>query len=213
MAENSPETLCAEIRAEANRRRDDILRRAKTEAESILATAKNEAETIRRKQREQTRAEAARRRKLTLATVALETGRLRTARIESLLESVREEIRRRLAVRNFDVRASVIALSIDAIRQMRNNNYLVKISTTDYAAFGAALADEIAQYIGDSGLKIKVQEVASVADGCIVESSDRSQMCDNRLPSRLERLWPELRRQIAIHASLTNQNNSNGGNQ
>ena len=34
---------------------------------------------------------------------------------------------------------------------------------------------------------------------------------DNRLLSRLERLWPELRRQIAIRTSLVEKSKPTGG--
>ena len=49
---------------------------------------------------------------LILATVSVETGRLRAARVEALLESVHEEARQRLLAREgFEYRETVIALA------------------------------------------------------------------------------------------------------
>ncbi|HEU5396435.1 MAG TPA: hypothetical protein VFV81_04655, partial [Verrucomicrobiae bacterium] len=41
--------------------------------------------------------------------------------------------------------------------------------------------------------------------GVIIESADGFQVWDNRLPSRLRRLWPELRRQIARRLGLVTE--------
>ena len=69
------------------------------DAEVILTNAAAEADRLRKERLDQARAEASRRSELILATVSVETGRLRAARVEALLESVREEARRRLQAR------------------------------------------------------------------------------------------------------------------
>ena len=210
--QNSPAVLCAEILAEARRESEDILSRAKTEAESILAAATAEAEKIRQEKREQAQAEAARRRELILATVAVEVGRLRAARVETLLESVREEIRRRLLARNFDARETIIALAAEAIRRMPGNDFALKISAADHAVFHDGLAGEIAQRLGRPPLNLTMAADPTMNDsGIIVQTADGFQFWDNRLFSRLERLWPELRRQIAVCASLVGESGSGTG--
>lgn len=228
--QNSPEVLCAEILADARRESEDILNRAKAEAASLLAAAGAEAEKIHRERREQAQAEAARRRETILATVAVETGRLRAERIELLLESVRQEIRRRLEAREFDSRETIIVLVGEAIRQMRGNDILVKISAADHATFGNDLAGEILRRsgtgilpvslhgqenlkpTGETSVPLRVSVLAdpAVADGVIIQSSDGFQIWDNRLSVRLERFWPELRRQIALNTSLV-ELSPNGG--
>jgi vacuolar-type H+-ATPase subunit E/Vma4 len=210
--QHSPDLLCAEILAEAKRESEVILQRAKTEAEAILAAASAAAEKIRRERREQAQAEAARRKELILATVAVEAGRLRSARVEALLESVREEIRRQLSARNFDARETIVALAAEAIRQMPGNNFVLKISAVDCVAFGDELAGEIAQRVGRSPLNLAISADATVTGGgIIIQTADGFQIWDNRLLTRLDRLWPELRTQIAIRASLVDENNSTGG--
>lgn len=210
--QNSPEVLCAEIIADAKRQSEEILQRSKTEAEAILAAANAEAENIRRERREQAQAEAARRRELILATVAVEAGRLRSARIERLLESIREEIRQRLLARDFDVRESIVTLAAEAIRRMPGNDFVLKISAADHAAFGNGLAGEIAQRVTRSSLNLSISADATMTDGgVVIWDAAGFQFWDNRLLSRLERLWPEFRRQIAIRASLASEDQLIGG--
>ena len=209
---NSPDMLCAEILADAKRQGEAIHQRAKADAEAMLANAAAEAEKIRRDRRAQAQTEAARRRELILAQVAVETGRLRSARVEELLESVREEIRRRLRARNFDARATDVALAAAAIGRMSETNLVLKISAADQAAFDNGLAGEIEQRAGRSPLNLTISADAAITDGGVVaQSADGFQIWDNRLLSRLERLWPELRRQIAVCASLVDEDASTGG--
>ena len=106
--QNSPEILSAEILAEAGRECDEIIRRAQQEAESLLAAATAEADNIRREKLDAAKAEAVRRSELILATIPVETGRLRSARIESLLENIREEARRQLLARDFDGHETIV---------------------------------------------------------------------------------------------------------
>ena len=205
--QNAPEVLCAEILAEARRECDEIIRLAQQESESLLAAAKAEAEKIHREKLDAARAEAARRSELMLATILVETGRLRSARVESILENIREEARRRLVARNFDYHETVIALAAEAIRRMPGSDFVLKISAADHAAFGDKLAGEISQRAGRSPLNLNISaDAAMVGGGVVVQSADGFQVWDNSLPARLDRLWPELRRQIALRNGLVGEN-------
>jgi vacuolar-type H+-ATPase subunit E/Vma4 len=210
--QDSPDALCAEILAEAKRHSDDILRRAKSDAESILSAATAEAEKIRRERREQAQAEAARRKGSLLSAAAVETGRLRAARVEQLLQSVREEIRRRLFDPFPDNRQTIVALTVEAIRRMAGNDFILKLSASALATDGNGLTEEISRLAGRSPLNLTTIADATTSDGgVIVESADGFQVWDNRLLSRLERLWPELRQQIAVRAALVRENEASGG--
>lgn len=209
---NSPDVLSAEILAEAKRECDELIRRAQQEAETLMAAATSEAEKIRREKLEAARTEAARRTELMLATIPVEVGRLRSARIESILESIREEARRRLLARDFDSHETVIALASEAVRQMPGTDFVLKIAAADHAAFGDQLAAEIAGRSGRSPLKLTIFPDLAMADsGVIVEDSTGTCIWDNRLLSRLDRLWPELRRQLAIQTRLVEQTAPTGG--
>ncbi|MDD5141529.1 MAG: V-type ATP synthase subunit E [Verrucomicrobiales bacterium] len=200
------------ILAEAGVQRDEIIRRAQQESGLILATAMAEADKIRREQMESARAEAARRSELMLATIPVEAGRLRSARIEAILEDIREEARRQLLARNFNGHETVVALAAEAIRRMPGTDFVLKISAADHAAFGDKLAEATEQRAGRLPLNLTIAADSTVTDaGVVVESADGFQIWDNRLLSRLERLWPELRRQIALQTSLVGKIEPVGG--
>ena len=210
--QNSPEVLSEEILAEARRECDEIIRRAQQESASLLAAAAAEADKIRREKLDAARAEAARRSELMLATIPVEAGRLRSARIEAILENIREEARRQLLARKFDYRETVVALAADAIRRMPGADFVLKISAADYAAFGDKLAEEIRQRAGRSALNLVISADPAMTDGGVmVQDAEGIRIWDNRLLSRLERLWPELRRQIATRTSLVEKNEPTGG--
>lgn len=203
MHPNSPEMLRAEILAEARRESEEIIRRAQSEAISLLAAAKAEADKLHQERQDAAKAEAARRSEMALATVPVEAGRIRSERIESILESVREEARHRLLAHDFDDHETLVVLAAEAVRQMPGAEFFLKISSTDAAAFGGKLAEEVVQRAGHSSLKLSVSPDPSITDGgVIVGDAEGFRIWDNRLLSRLERLWPELRRQIAIQTSL-----------
>ena len=201
-----------EIHAEARRECDEIIRRAQQESESLLAVATAEADKIRREKLEAAWAEAARRNELMLATIPVEAGRLRSARIEAILENIHEEARRQLLACNFDGHETVVALAAEAIRRMPETDFALKISAADYAAFGEKLAEEIRQRAGRSPLSLAISaDSVMTGGGVMVQDAEGIRIWDNRLLLRLERLWPELRRQIASRTSLAEKNEPTGG--
>ena len=202
---NSGEVLCQEILAEARRARDEILRRARQDAETILTQAHVKAEKIKQEQLARACEEADRRRVLILASVPVEAGRLRATRVEALLQSVFDEARSRLAAREeFDYPGAVMALATEAVSQMAGDAFVVKLSPADRNAFGNTLASGLKQLTARPPLAITLAEDPAMTKGggVIVEDAQRQQSWDNRLPSRLQRLWPELRRQIAMQTAL-----------
>lgn len=208
----TPEILSEEILAQAGRECDEIRRRTQREAESLLTAAKAEADKIRAEKLEVTRAVAARRSELILATVPVEAGRLRAERTEAILEDMRKAARLQLESRHFDVHETVVALAAEAIRRMPGTGFVLKLSTADHAAFGDKLDGEICRRIGRSALQLAISADSKVTDGgVLVEDADGLRLWDNRLQSRLERLWPELRRQIALRTGLVEKNAPTGG--
>ena len=153
-----------------------------------------------------------RRSEFVLATIPVEIGRLRSARTEVILENIREAARRRLLARDFDSHKTVVALAAEAIRRIPGTHFVVKLSAADHAALGDKLADEICQHTGRSPLNITVSaDPAMAGGGVIVHDAEGIRIWDNRPISRLERLWPELRRQIAMQSSLVKKNEPTGG--
>lgn len=210
---NSPEVLREEILADARRESEAIVRRAQQDAESLLARAAAEADQVRRERLDQARNEAARRTELILATVPVEVARQRAARVEALLQSIRDEIRHRLLARDgFDYRDAVMSLAAEAIQRMSGNSFVLKLSATDHEVLGDGLAEEIARRVARSPLSVTISNSTPLAgDGVLVQDLEDRQECDNRLEARLDRLWPELRRRIAVRAALVAPVGTTGG--
>ena len=209
---NSPGGLREEILAGARRESAEILGRARQEAGVLLAKAAAEAEQIRQDHLGQARTEAARRQELILATVAVETGRMRSARIESWLQSIEEATRQKLQARDgFDYRETILALAVEALSRMTGDTFVVKLAPADRAALDRGLAEEIGRRAGRP-LTITIADDPTIKDGgLIIQDREGRQIWDNRFLSRLERLWPELRRQIAIGTLLVARSSSPGG--
>ncbi len=211
MDQNSTEVLREEILAAAQREGEEIVSRAKQDAEVFLTSAVGEADRIRQERLDQARAEAARQSELILATVTVETGRLRAARVEALLESVYEESCQRLVAREgFEYLETVIGLASHAISQMAGDGFVVKLSEADQTILGDGLAEEIAHRVGRPVSITISYEPGITESGVIVEDTEARQVWDNRLVKRLERLWPELRRQVAVEATFVPKTGSGG---
>ncbi|HEX9045776.1 MAG TPA: V-type ATP synthase subunit E [Verrucomicrobiae bacterium] len=211
VTENNPDALCAEVLADARRKSEQTRQAARAEADAIFAAARAEGERIRGEQRARAEAEAVRRKDLILATVAVEVARRRTARVETILDSMHEEIRRQVLSGSFPSRPVVVALAAEAVRAMFGDTFMLKISAADAAAFGNVLADEVARLVARAPLRLTVSGDEAVTGGVIIQTPDGVQTWDNRLSSRLERLWPELRRAIAVSTSLVEENHESGG--
>lgn len=202
--QSSQEALCAEILAEARHQGEQLVQRAQQDADALLARTATEAEKAKEQSLQLARSEATRRKALILATVPVEAVRLRAARIETLLEAIYTEARRRLAARSdFDYRKTLVMLAAEAISGMAGDAFIVKLSSADHAAFGVGLAEDIALRAGRSSVNIIISDDPTITEcGVIVQDAEGRQVWDNRLLERLERLWPELRRQIAVQSSL-----------
>lgn len=212
--QSSTDKLRKEIIADALREAEEIVLRAKKDAENLLANASIEARKLKQEKVEQARSEAARQSELILATVPVETGRMRAARFETLLESVREEASRRLLARQgFEYRETLIVLASHAIHRMEGNKFVVKLSDASETIDIEGLDDEISRRVGRP-LSITILYDRSIGGGgVVVEDSDGHQVWDNGLLKRLQRLWPQMRQLIAMQALFIPKAGSGGESQ
>jgi vacuolar-type H+-ATPase subunit E/Vma4 len=210
--QDSTEKIREEILADARRESEEIILRAKKDSETSLNCTVTDADRLRKERLEQARVEASRRSELILATVSVETGRLRAARMEALLESVREEARQQLlACESINYRDTVIILATDAINQMASDAFIVKLPEADQADLSDGLAEEIERRVGRS-VRINIMYEEDITGrGVIVEDVEAHQVWDNRLLNRLERLWPALRQRIAMEVSFVPKMAPGGG--
>jgi vacuolar-type H+-ATPase subunit E/Vma4 len=87
---------------------------------------------------------------------------------------------------------------------------VLKLSDGDHTILGDGLTDEIAHRIGQPVNITISHEPGITGGGVVIEDAEARQVWDNRLVKRLERLWPELRRLIAVEASFVPKATSGG---
>ena len=210
--QNSESVLCGEILAEARRKSDEVARRARAEAEAILVRGTADAEAAHQARLARARGEGGCWTELALAIVPVEAVRRRAARIEEILQSVYAEARRRLEAREgLDLRATVVGLAAECIRGMTGEAFVVTLSAADRAALGEGLAEAIRARVQRAPLELAVADDPGVDGGVIVQARDGRQVWDARLLVRLDRLWPELRQQLAALTGLVASDRAAGG--
>jgi vacuolar-type H+-ATPase subunit E/Vma4 len=223
---DSQQVLREEILAEARRQSERILKHGRDDAEETVAKARAAAAKEHQDLLQAAKAEAVRRRELALATVPVEAGRRRAARIEEILQSIREETRRRLLARvGFDYREVLTALAAEAIGRMDGHRFVLELASADRQAFGDAWVQEVGRRVAAmritsakaaglmaaaagpeserAGLEVRLAaEPADIQGGVRIRDVEGRQVWDNSLDARLERLWSAMRRQIAVETSL-----------
>jgi vacuolar-type H+-ATPase subunit E/Vma4 len=207
MAENTQQpqdVLREEILADARRQAERALQRARKEADGIAGTAKAELDAWRIAQLELARAEAQRHTDMILAGLPVEIGRLRANRTESLLQSIYEEACQRLVARDgLDYRQALVNLASEAIRGMAGSRFVITLPEVDRPLLGDGETEAIRQRVDRPELELElVGDPESRDTGLVVRGGDGGEFWDNRLFQRLERLWPALRREIAMRTAL-----------
>jgi len=191
--------------------RQQILEDARAEAEKLISAAGREVEVLRQRSdaaadqdRSQrlslARAEAERRAGWLLDSIPVEFSRRRETRRESLLEAVLLRARQRVAERADRTGPGLVErLAAAAITAMDESPIVLRVHQIPPAPREANERLKRATHRPDLELRW-VEDPAVGAGGVVVESASGRQRWDNRLEARLDRLWPELRRQVAGHA-------------
>lgn len=191
--------LCEEIIANARRESDDILNQARKDADFLRCRAGEEAEEARLKRLEEARLEGERRKEITRASTFVECRRLRLSRIEAVLDSIRSEIREKIArpPDKKEYSESVVGLAIDAIKHMKGNDFHIRLREEDRLLLDGDIAGLIAAHVGNPDMHITLSfEPIATGGGPIVEDASGHQVWDNSYLARIDRLWPDLRRII-----------------
>lgn len=191
--------LCEEIIANARRESDEILSQARKDAEFLRCRAGEEAGEARLKRLEDARLEGDRRKEITRASTFVECRRLRLSRIEAVLDSIRSEIREKIAAppERKGYGESVVNLALDAIKRMKGNDFTVRLREEDRPLLDGDVAGLIAARAGNPDMHITVSfEPLATGGGPIVEDASGHQVWDNTYLARIDRLWPDLRRII-----------------
>jgi vacuolar-type H+-ATPase subunit E/Vma4 len=206
---NAAHNLRREILAEARRQKEEVLRIARQEAEELLARAQREAAQARGVQLAAAQLEAKQRTEAILATVAVEVGRLRAVRVEEILQSIHDAARDRLRAKTgLDLRQGIVGLATEALGQMQGDSFLLKLPPKVRSALGDGLVEEIRRCSTRPAFALQVVEDANRAAGdVVIEDQGGRQSWNIGLEARLERCWPELRRQIVAHLPFVEPGN------
>lgn len=197
--------LCEGILAEAANQRDEILQKARAEGEARLAEARAGADKFRQETLAAAVRTAAAHREQLLAGIPTKANRERARVIDSLLQQIYDLARRRLLDHSsFNYPGVLLGLTRDALNRLPGNALVVRLAPNDLRQFGETLR----RSLGPQAAYRQVQFVEddSIDAGVIVTASDGGSVCDHRLTSRLERLWPEIRRQLAVQTALVVEN-------
>lgn len=200
----SEEVLRDEILAGARRQAEERLSRAKADAEALLVKTEADAAKEKAEKLQSARTAAQTLSEQIMGRLPVDVGRMRSARVETLLESVHAEVRRRVVAREgFDYRQAVVALVARAVARMEGTRFVVAVSEADRKALGDGWVDEVKRLAGRGGLELTLApEPAKVAGGVVVRDAEGRQMCDDSLESRLARFWPAARREIAVQTGF-----------
>ncbi len=201
---NPEDILRREILADARRQAERLLRKARNDAEELAAAAAKSLADERAKVQREVNDEAARRAGLILTKVPVEVARIRAARTEVVLDSVRDSVRARLEAENLTP-SRLFTLVSDAVRLV-DADCIVSLSQSDRALLDQN-PDWRRSISEDCGHEVDVADepLPEGAMGPCVTARDGSRLCDNRLVVRLERMWPALRCEIAEKLGFSNE--------
>jgi vacuolar-type H+-ATPase subunit E/Vma4 len=206
--DGSEQALIAEILAQARRQADEALAGAHRETDAAMARAVAAAEDWRRERLAAAREEAARRRDRVLATAPVAASRHRSERVEALLRSIHDEALEALKEVSGGTayRETLLVLTAEAVSRMDGESFLVGLSPSDFAAFGPGFGEEVVTRVSRPGLVVTVRGDAAITEGGpLIHDARGHQVWDNRLPQRLERLWPQLREALADRMGLVRE--------
>lgn len=187
-----PEELRRAILADAAREAAALEEAAAREAAAITAAADKEAAAEGLALTEAARAEGAGRRGMLLASVDAEAARLRAARLEGLLEDVKK---RALALALQKARGPALArLAAQAAAGVGGGAVVLSCPP------GSGLESFAAEIKKAAGVtELNFEEDPGLGGGAAARSADGTRRWDNGLKSRLERLWPALRLELAAY--------------
>jgi V/A-type H+-transporting ATPase subunit E len=202
-----------EILADAQRQAQRLIRKAEREAKSVLDKAAADIQEERSSKLEAAQAKADRKRTLITATVPVEIGRMRAARVEQELLALRDQVRAKLRQREgYEYVETLASLAVEALASMEGETFVLELSEADRQAVGDALAASVEQRVQRPNITVTVSpKPAPIDSGVIVRDQQGRQVWDNSLDARLDRMWPMLRSQIAEHVGIQSNVTPSGG--
>jgi vacuolar-type H+-ATPase subunit E/Vma4 len=208
VTEQAPqERLCEEILADGRRQAERLLRRARQEAQRLAEATAAEAARFREETLARARQRADQQARMHLAKVPVEQKRLRAAHVERLLDAIRQEALQELApARTRLARADLLPLIARAAAGLAGDRLVLRLSPADRETLAGSFIDDLRSQAGKPELHVEWGEpLPDGASGPLLQDEAGLQEWDNRLTSRLSRLWPALRRTLAAATGLVGE--------
>lgn len=186
---------------------------AREEARGIVSAAEQEAARIHQERQEAAEIDAKRRSDAVLATVAVEIARFRLARAEEWLQSIHDQARDRLRTHlGYDFGVVMTRLAAEALGHMSGEAFVIRLAPVNERMIGNEILDGIRSQTKKHGIDLQViTDPALKDDSVVIEDREKHQSWNISLEVRLERLWPEVRRQIAVQAGVVEEENRKRG--
>jgi len=199
----SADSLVEQILEDARGQAERTKKKARRRAEKIVEQAREEAEEKRQSILEdaQSRAEAEERK--VKAGISQDRRFLRQKARQKLLEHVRRRCMERLAaLRNEDdYRDILLNLATDAIAQMEGEQFVLTLTPEDREQLGEELVNALPPRVADElNRDVEVELAEETVDACgglKLMRRDGKEICDETFEGRMERLWPQLRHEVA----------------
>jgi V/A-type H+-transporting ATPase subunit E len=207
MAEDTPKdarpapserVLSDEILADAERKAGRARKRGEREAKQILGRARQRAAEAAARTLEAAEERAQRLEAAAMATFETEVQRDLLAVRERQLDALFDAARARLADKDgYDYPAVLADLAAQAIEAMPADRMVLELNEGDRGIASSGWLDDVRRRIGRP-VEIAVADAPAPIDGGLtVRSADGRLLYDNSFDARIERLKPELRRQLA----------------
>ncbi len=195
---NAAELLCGSVVEEARRKEHDLTMEAQRKAREILSLADQEGGVLVCEAGEAARAQAEKQRASLMAAVGVRVERCRSKHVEGILEGLRVELMGRVAVVGSQPFRRIVLRGVsEALRRMDGDEFVLRASEVTCRGLGSDWEAELLERDGGVGGRLRVEVDAGCAEGEVVLQDLEGRRSWRVDPlARLERAWPELRRQI-----------------
>ncbi len=200
---DAAQTLADQILADARKQAEPILTRARREAEDILRRARDDAEGEQTRTVERAEQDAAGEALRIRARTELEMANIRRRAAEDILVRARQqalEALRRQA-RDDGYRKQLVRLGLAALREMSGERFELLMRQEDKDAHAQHVARRLAERAAaELGRRAEIEvadETVNAIGGLVLRSADGHEVCDQTFRARLDRLWEQLREDVA----------------
>jgi len=197
-SQTSEKALADEILRDAQRKADRARTRAERETAKIQKKTERDAQTATARTLELAQERGERLAQAVLATLEAEAQRELLAAREGELDKLFEQARQRLADKGgYDYPAVLAVLAAQAIEAMAAPEVVLELNDGDRAIATEAWLADLRGRVGREVAIAVADGAAPIDGGLIARSADGRLLYDNSFAARLERLRPDLRRQLA----------------